>query len=82
MEVLQTGKRNRAPEKQERRAKIRELQRLSSVSGMENIQDLFVAAWMEHVEMIRRFIQRYIFERPTPLPGQILVSKIPLFRLV
>ena len=41
MEVLQMGRRNRSPEEQERRAKIRELLQLSNVSSMEDIQSLF-----------------------------------------
>ena len=35
------GRRNRSPEEQERRAKIRELLQLSNVSSMEDIQKLF-----------------------------------------
>ena len=41
MEVCIMGRRNRSPEEQERRAKIRELLQLSNVSSMEDIQNLF-----------------------------------------
>ena len=41
MEVLQKGRRNRSPEEQERRAKIRELLHLSNIGSMEDIQNLF-----------------------------------------
>ena len=44
------GRRNRSPEEQERRGKIRELLQLSKVSNMEDIQNLFretIAEFME-----------------------------------
>ena len=44
------GKRNRSPEEQERRAKIRELLQLSNVSSMEDIQDLFKETIAEFME--------------------------------
>ena len=50
MEVLQMGRRNRSPEEQERRAKIRELLQLSNVSSMEDIQNLFKETIAEFME--------------------------------
>ena len=44
------GRRNRSPEEQERRAKIRELLHLSKVSSMEDIQDLFKETIAEFME--------------------------------
>ena len=44
------GRRNRSPEEQERRAKIRELLQLSRVSSMEDIQNLFKETIAEFME--------------------------------
>ena len=44
------GRRNRSPEEQERRAKIRELLQLSKVSSMEDIQKLFKETIAEFME--------------------------------
>ena len=44
------GRRNRSPEEQERRAKIRELLQLSNVSSMEDIQNLFKETIAEFME--------------------------------
>ena len=44
------GRRNRSPEEQERRAKIRELLQMSSVSSMEDIQNLFKETIAEFME--------------------------------
>ena len=44
------GRRNRSPEEQERRAKIRELLQLSNVSNMEDIQNLFKETIAEFME--------------------------------
>ena len=44
------GRRNRSPEEQEHRAKIRELLRLSKVSSMEDIQNLFKETIAEFME--------------------------------
>ena len=44
------GRRNRSPEEQERRAKIRELLQLSKVSSMEDIQNLFKETIAEFME--------------------------------
>ena len=44
------GRRNRSPEEQERRAKIRELLQLSGVSSMEDIQNLFKETIAEFME--------------------------------
>ena len=44
------GRRNRSPEEQERRAKIRELLQLSNVSSMEDIQNLFKETIVEFME--------------------------------
>ena len=44
------GRRNRSPEEEERRAKIRELQQMSGVSSMEDIQDLFKETIAEFME--------------------------------
>jgi putative transposase len=41
MEVFIMGKRNRSPEEDARRAKIRELLQMSNISSMEDIQGLF-----------------------------------------
>ena len=43
-------RKNRSPEEQERRAKIRELLQLSNVSSMEDIQDLFKETIAEFME--------------------------------
>ena len=45
------ARRNRTPEENERRAKIRELLQASNISSMDNIQDLFketIAEFMEN----------------------------------
>ena len=44
------GRKERSPEEQARRAKIRELLQLSSVSSMEDIQDLFKETIAEFME--------------------------------
>ena len=44
------GRKNRSPEEQERRAKIRELLQLNNVSSMEDIQDLFKETIAEFME--------------------------------
>ena len=44
------GRRNRSPEEQARRAKIRELLQLSNVSSMEDIQALFKETIAEFME--------------------------------
>ena len=44
------GRRNRSPEEQERRVKIRELLQLSNVSSMEDIQNLFKETISEFME--------------------------------
>ena len=44
------GRRNRSPEEQERRDKIRELLQLSNVSSMEDIQNLFKETIAEFME--------------------------------
>ena len=44
------GRRNRSPEEEARRAKIRELLELSSVSSMEDIQNLFKETIAEFME--------------------------------
>ena len=44
------GRRNRSPEEQERRGKIRELLQLSNVSSMEDIQNLFKETIAEFME--------------------------------
>ena len=44
------GRRNRSPEEQERRAKIRELLQLSKISSMEDIQNLFKETIAEFME--------------------------------
>ena len=44
------GRRNRSPEEQERRAKIRELLQLSRGSSMEDIQNLFKETIAEFME--------------------------------
>lgn len=44
------GRRNRSPEEEARRAKIRELLELSSVSSMKDIQDLFKETIAEFME--------------------------------
>ena len=44
------GRRNRSPEEQERRAKIRELLQLSKANSMEDIQNLFKETIAEFME--------------------------------
>ena len=44
------GRRNRSPEEQERRAKIRELLHLSNIGSMEDIQNLFKETIAEFME--------------------------------
>ena len=44
------GRRNRSPEEQERRAKIRELLHLSNIGSMEDIQNLFKETIAEVME--------------------------------
>ena len=44
------GRRNRSPEEQERRGKIRELLQLSNASSMEDIQNLFKETIAEFME--------------------------------
>ena len=44
------GRRNRSPEEQERRAKIRELLQLSKISSMDDIQNLFKETIAEFME--------------------------------
>ena len=44
------GRKDRSPEEQERRAKIRELLQMSNVSSMEDIQNLFKETIAEFME--------------------------------
>ena len=50
MEVLAMARRNRSPEENERRAKIRELLQMSNISSMEDIQNLFKETIAEFME--------------------------------
>lgn len=51
MEVFLMSRKNRSPEEQARRAKIRELLQASNISSMDDIQNLFketIAEFMEN----------------------------------
>ena len=49
------GRKNRSPEENERRAKIRELLQASNISSMDDIQNLFketIAEFMENQKIL------------------------------
>ena len=50
MKVFTMARRNRSPEENERRAKIRELLQLANVNSMNDIQDLFKDTISEFME--------------------------------